>query len=172
MKIKVLSAVLIFSLALNLAVIGTFVYKRYFGPDPRFHPMERMMRGPMFDEMDISNEDRDKIIGLFRDFRDANRGTQLKIRELEDRLVEKIQSKDSDLDAAYEIMEKIGEQRLTLGKKALNQFFKAKTFLTPEQQKHFYRLLMKNRPKRPFGRPPMERFNNRRRMEKPDMREE
>lgn len=167
MKVKVISGVLIFSLALNLAVIGTFVYKRFLGPGPRFHMMDRMDRMQSLMDMDIEEPTKEKIIGLFREFRETNGETLEQIRDLEDELFLSLKGDDANLDKAYGMMEQIGKKRLALGKNVLEQFLKAKSFLSAREQDHFFRMLMKNRPNPRFRRPLEEILKERKnRMEK------
>ncbi len=158
MKVKVMSGVLIFSLAFNLAVIGTFVFKRFLDPEPRFSPRERMERMPFFKGMDFGDTEREKIIELFKEFRKASRETQRSIIELEDQLFETLKDENKDLDQAHKIMEQIGAKKIELGKSALDQFLKAKSFLSPEQQNHFYRML-----KQRLGRKSDGKFKGRKR---------
>ncbi len=162
MKVKVMSGILIFSLALNLAVIGTFVFKRIVGTDAGFHPRNGGMgRGAFFREMDLDDAKREKIIELFKEFRKINKETQEQIMVLKEQLFETLQGDSSDINKSYSIMDKIGNERLALGKSALNQFLKAKSFLSPEQQNHFYRMLMKNKPNKRLRKPAEEIFKDR-----------
>ncbi len=158
MKVKVMSGVLIFSLAFNLAVIGTFVFKQFLDPEPRFSPRERMERMPFFKGMDFGDTEREKIIELFKEFRKTSRETQRSIIELEDQLFETLKDENKDLDQAHKIMEQIGAKKIELGKSALDQFLKAKSFLSPEQQNHFYRML-----KQRLGRKSDGKFKGRKR---------
>jgi len=161
MKVKVISGVLIFSLALNLAVIGTFVYKRFTGPDPHLFPRDRGGRMAFLNDMEIEDAEREKMIELFREFRKINRATQEEITPLEDKLFETLQNDSSDLKEAHEIMKMIGEKKLALSKNTLNHFLKVKSFLTPKQQGHFYRMLIKNSPRSRLRKPKEEIFKDR-----------
>jgi hypothetical protein len=153
MKIKVISGVLIFSLALNLAVIGTFLYRRVLMTDHDFPPKDRIGgRTKFLKDMDLEDEKRTKLIEVFSEFRKTNKETAIQINALEDQLFETLKGESMDVDRAYLIMDQIGEKKLALGKKALDQFIKAKSFLSPEQQDHFYRMLMKGKPNPRFGK--------------------
>ena len=162
MKVKIMSGVLIFSLALNLAVIGTFVFKRFLRPEAHFHPRDMIGRMPFLRDMEIDDAKREKIIELFKAFHETNRETREQIRALEDQLFEILQDESTDLDQAHKIMDKIGEKRLELGKNALIQLVKAKSFLSPRQQDHFYRMLIRQRPN-PGRLPSAEIFKERER---------
>ncbi|KAA3614206.1 MAG: periplasmic heavy metal sensor [Calditrichaeota bacterium] len=161
MKVKIISGLLIFSLALNLAVLGTFIYKRFLDPNPRFYGGGKGGRMQFLKDLDVKDAEREKIVQLFREFREKNQETQEQIRNIEDQLFKILQSDSSDMDQIYSLMDQIGEKKLSLGKNALDQFLKVKSFLSPEQQNHFYKMLMKNRPGSRLRKPPEEIFKDR-----------
>jgi Spy/CpxP family protein refolding chaperone len=152
MKPKVLSIILIFSLALNLAVIGTFIFRKIEpppGPDERFS-FDRE-RPPFFQNMQLDDEQRDAIMKLMHEFRQINRENRQKIFALEDELMQTLHQDDYDSSKTDSLIDKIGQLRMAQSKQAIKHFRKFNKFLSPEQQEHFRRMIME-RPARREGR--------------------
>lgn len=144
MKVKVLSAILIFSLALNLAVIGTFVYHQMNRPERDF-PVDK--HRPFFiRELQLTEDQRREMFMLFRKFRLSNREEMKAISEIEKQLFEEIKADSINQAAIDSLNNLIGERKLALSKRAIDNFIKTKKFLTAEQQDHFLNMLMQQRP--------------------------
>lgn len=147
MNKKVFSIILIFSLALNLAVVGTYIFRKLNPPPERFFPHDPG-RASFFNEMQLDKDQRDKMFKLMHEFRDANRKRMEMIFQLQDELFHTIRSGDADSAKIDSLVNKIGKLRIEQSKKAINHFKKFRKLLTPMQQDHFYRMLMENRPER------------------------
>jgi len=146
MKIKVLSGILIFSLALNLAVLGTFIYRQVDGPN-RFERFgERPFRHPFKGEMELTDEQRDELFNIFSKFRESNREAMKNIHKLEFELDEKMRAENVQIEDVDSLLNSIGALKLAQSKTALQNFLQAKKFLSVQQQEHFLRMLIQNRP--------------------------
>jgi len=144
MKPKLLSGVLIFSLALNLAVVGTFLFHRLNRPD--FPPA--FVRDRFFRALDIPKPKQDKLFSLMKSFRDETRPLQERIFENEKRLIEKVENGTSDSTEINAILDTLASLRLEQSKKAMEHFLKARTFLSPRQQKRLFGMILRMRPPR------------------------
>ncbi len=153
MKPKLLSGILIFSLALNLAVIGTFLYHRFNRPD--FPPS--FGRERFFQKLDIPRPKRDKLFSLMESFRDETRSLQQQIFENEKLLIENVENGKSDSTKINAILDTLASLRLKQSKKAMDHFLKSRSFLTPNQQKRLFEMILRLRPPRGrwMHRPPM-----------------
>jgi len=151
MRPKVLSIILIFSLALNLAVVGTFIFRQIDRPvrpvdGPPFDPD----REPFFEEMNLDDNQRIEMQKLMHEFREFNMGKRQMIFELEDQVMKTLRSEDFDTVKADSLIERIGHLRMEQTKQAIKHFRKFNKFLSPEQQAHFHNMIME----RPVGRHP------------------
>ena len=153
MRVKILVAALIFLIVVNLATIGTYVYlKLAQSSEEERHGMPPGRMPPPIAQL---NEDqRQKIFGLMRGFQEETRNLQLRVRSLEDSTFRLIQETSVERDKVDERLREIAGVRLEISKKAAQKMIEAKSFLTPEQQKHFFDAIMQVRPEHPGGRPP------------------
>ena len=152
MKPKVLAIVLIFSLALNLAVIGTFVFRKIESPPgPDDMPPFNRERPPFFENMQLDDQQRDAMKKLMHEFRQINRENRQKIFNLEDELMQTLRQADFDSSKTDSLLEEIGRLRTAQSKQAIKHFRKFNKFLSPEQQEHFHNMIME-RPFRHEGR--------------------
>jgi Spy/CpxP family protein refolding chaperone len=157
MKNKVILAVIISSLALNLAVVGTFAYNRFFNGQPQLsqHDPENFMP---FKDMNLNKQQRDTMFQLIREFRIATKDERQKINSLENALFDIIPSNEKDSTEIIYLIEQIAERRMQQSIKAINYFKKFKEVLTTEQQEHFLKMIMDRRPdRRRIGRGRTER---------------
>ena len=124
MRPKVLSIILIFSLALNLAVIGTFIFRQIDRPvrpeSPPFDPD----RAPLFEEMNLDDNQRAEMRKLMHEFRQFNMGNRQVIFELEDQVMKTLRSEDFDSLKADSLLEEIGHLRMEQTKQAIKHFRK------------------------------------------------
>ena len=149
MKLKTLTIVLIFSLGLNLAVLGTYIFKKVSSP-PDFFPPEN--RRQFMNELGLDKAQREEMFTMMHEFREKNRAISQEISDLERELFQTIRTEDADSVKINSLIEKIGQMRIARSKRAINHFKKYKQILTTEQQDHFYRMIMEKRPGR-FNRP-------------------
>lgn len=153
MKNKILIAILIFSLAFNFAVIGTFIYKEVVKPDRYKRDghgigFDRKAVLPYFNEMALNDKQRKKMTDLFQEFHESNREVLREISILERKLSQNLRSDENNIAATDSILNKISNLKLKQSKKAINHFTSVKRFLSPRQQEHFFRILMEKRPPR------------------------
>lgn len=155
MKARTLSIILIFSLALNLAVVGTFIFRMIDAPPDSLFPPGGPDKMPFFNEMGLDENQRDEMFRMMHEFRHANRENRRIISKLEHELFQAIRSENADSTQIDQLVERIGQLRIEHSKQAINHFRQYKDFLTPRQQDHFFRMLQEKRPGRKgmnFGR--------------------
>ncbi len=148
MKIKVLIGLLVLLIIVNLAALGSFIFFQSRS-EPKGKPP---FGGPPSGAMDLSREQHRQLRKLMRNFMDEIRPQNEEIRQLESDILELVQQDSVDKDAINRKMQEISAIRLTLSHKAIDQFVEMKTFLSPEQQKHFFHLLMQGKPPHRPGR--------------------
>lgn len=149
MKNKWLKVVLIFSLVLNFAVIGTLIYNKitrdqrsWFAPESEFAP---------FKEMKLDKDQRRIMFELIHDFRSSTREESKQISSLEKELFNAIHTAEFDSAVTSRLIDQISQRRLMQSQKAINYFQKFKKVLSPEQQAHFLRMILEYKPGRGKG---------------------
>lgn len=160
MKGKSLSIVLIFSLALNLAVVGTFIFFKLNRPD-----FER-------ESFNFDKEQKEKMFDNFRELHQLTRDNRKQIDQLENDLQQLLLADSLDSREINLLIDRIGQKKLQLSKLTINHLLDSKAVLTKEQRLHFIKMLMKGG--RRSGRGPLkegDRFNNKRRFGKPQSRD-
>lgn len=150
MNQKLLSGVLIFSLALNLAVIGTFAYHQFSRPDRPPPEFRKERQEHFFRSLNIPEPKRAKLFSLMEAFRDENQPLQERIFAHEKMLVEKIGDGKSNIDEINTVLDTLAALRLKQSKKAIDHFLKARTFLNARQQRKLFEMILRMRP--PEGR--------------------
>ena len=144
MKNKWIVGILIFSLALNLAVIGNFAFRYFSRPDFDFRDgFSRMAYRDGLGQMELDEQQKQKLFDLMRQFHENNREQRMIIRNLEKELMEKITSgsPETEIDS---LLKDISDIKFEQSKKALSRFYETKDFLNPEQQKHILQMFMNN----------------------------
>jgi len=156
---KTLSAVLIFSLALNLAVVGIFIFKKVNQPHFMGPPRE-FQRGlsTFFNEMDLNEKQREVMFSHLSSFREKSQTGEREIIKLEHELFTYIRSEDAQKEKILKLVGKIGELKTAQAEAVIDHFLEFKSVLNVEQQDHFFNMLMEKRPGRhrmgpPNGRP-------------------
>jgi len=150
MNRKVLSGVLIFSIALNLAVIGTFLYHRFRGPGYPPPEFGKEVQGRFFRNLDIPLPKKEKLFTLMKSFRDESRPLQERIYSNEKHLIEQIENEESSREEINTTLDTLAALRLRQSQKAINHFLKARAFLSPPQQRRLFEMILRMRP--PMGR--------------------
>ena len=146
MKNKWIVGIMIFSLSLNLAVIGNFAYRYFNKPDYNFR--DRFNRGLQREGsmgLELNEEQRSKLFELMRSFHENNREQRIVIRQLEKELLDKITS-GSPKPEIDTLLKNISDIKFEQSKKALLRFYETKSFLNPEQQKRILQMFMHNQP--------------------------
>ena len=164
MKTKILVGVLLFLIVVNLASIGTYLYQRYTAePSEGMGFMPGGMGGPPFGRgqspmMELSGEQRQRMMELFRTFHEDTKDLHVKIRSLEERTFDLLQQESVPMEQVDRNLEELSGLRLEGSRRATQNLMKAKAFLTPEQQGMFYGALIQARPRPgtggPMGGPP------------------
>lgn len=153
MKIKLLVGALIFLIVINLVTIGTFIYLQFNEKEEgrfKFRSQDSLMIPPFLHPDEIGEkltiEQKEKLFGLFNNFRKESEDTQLKIQEVQDELIEILRSETFNEDEVNEQLNEIAQLRLEISIKAVSNLKKAKSFLSPEQFENFLHAIMQFRP--------------------------
>jgi Spy/CpxP family protein refolding chaperone len=151
MKIKLLVGVLVLLILINLATIGTHLYLRFFrhegGPPGHLLPPGHMP--PMMEQM--SEEQRHKLFALMDSFHEETDGLRKHTGELEGEAFKLLQQNPVQQEKVDAKLKELADVRLEISRKAVEKMIEAKSFLTPEQQQHFFDAVMSGRPP---GQPP------------------
>lgn len=149
MKIKVLVGALIFLIIINLATIGSYVYiqmRHHHAPyGERFQPP---FAGPPLRgmEMGLDRRQRHELMRLLEELGDSTETLRGQVGNIEKEIFDLLQQEPVPTVQIEERMQQIADLRLQMSRRALAMFVKSKQFLTPEQQRHFYRMLINARP--------------------------
>ena len=153
MKIKLLVSALVFLIVINLVTIGTFTYLHFNEKEEgrfKFRSQDSLMIPPFLHPGEIGEEltieQKEKLFGLFNNFRKESEDTQLKIQEVQDELIEMFRSETFNEDEVNEQLNKMAQLRLEISKKAVSNVMEAKSFLSPEQFENFLHAIMQFRP--------------------------
>jgi Spy/CpxP family protein refolding chaperone len=132
---------------MNLAAVAAFLLWRSNAQDdrgfrgPGFRP-PFMERGPH----GLESEEREQFMTLIHDFRDETRDLRDRAVELEEEIVEQMQRERVDRAAVDSLLKEVSAVRLEISERATDKMIDAKEFLTPRQQKMFYRAILGARP--------------------------
>ncbi len=151
MKMKILVGVLVFLILINLATIGTHLYLRFFhhGAEPPGHMPPPGHLPPMLEQM--NEEQRHKLFALMDSFHDETDGLRKHTDEIEGETFKLLQENPVQHDKVDAKLKELADARLEISRKAVGKMIEAKSFLTPEQQQHFFDAVMSGRP---AGLPP------------------
>jgi len=167
MKIKLLIAALVLLIAINLGTLGSYLYVQYFKPK-KPSPVEMFGR-PHFPaerrpDLGLKKEQREKLRNLLMEFAEETQSLRRQVMELEQETFLLMQQTPVPMDTVDQRLQEISDIRLQIMKKAIKKMIHAKSFLTPEQQHHFFKAITFLRPglhegRRPSGgRPPKPDF--------------
>ena len=157
MKLKILIGILVFLILVNLATIGTFVYMRFTHQrPPEFFGGrgEGPPPGPPFIG-DLNEDQRERMHQLMEGFRSATSEKRKQLDELDRSLFSLLQQNPVNHDSLEARLKQVDGLRLDISRAAMENLIKAKEFLTPVQQEHFFHMIMQSRPAFPGRRPPM-----------------
>jgi uncharacterized membrane protein len=104
--------------------------------------------------MRLDREQRHQLRNLLREFQQENTDIRNEIWELERTTFDLLQQENIPQNQVNENLKKLSDYRLKLMTAAVEKMIKAKSFLNPEQQKHFFDFIMESRPAPTFGREP------------------
>lgn len=162
MKLKIWIGVLVFLILVNLATIGSFIYFQ-MNDHPRHNPA--FSGRPPSEIFHIDREKRRQLFDLFRKYREETREQEQEVHKKEQELFDLLQQNPTPMDQVEEKIQEITQLRAIVGHKMVEAMIEAKTFLTPEEQRHFFNAMLRARPgkfekhrpgfKRGGPRPPM-----------------
>ena len=152
MKLKVLVGVLVFLIVLNLATIGTFLYMHFTRPElpptadgPGFPPRDHAsMRKPWLHQ--LPSEDREALVGLLDELRLETEDLRTKMRDLEDRVFDLMQSDPVPVARVDSLLAEISQTRLEISRIATRKLIEAKGVLPPEEERIFFDAILQARP--------------------------
>ncbi len=143
MKLKILIGALVFLILVNLATIGSFIYFQ-MNDRPRHKP-GFSGRAPS-EIFQIDREKRRQLFDLFRKYREETREQEQEIRTKEQELFDLLQQNPTPMARVEEKIQEISQLRAAVGHKMVEAMIEAKTFLTPEEQRHFFNAMLHARP--------------------------
>jgi Spy/CpxP family protein refolding chaperone len=154
MKIKILIGILILLIAINLGTLGSYLYVQFVKGD-RAPDFERSPRPPFArpdrSEMRLDREQREKLRDLLGEIYRESMPLRKKLWDVEKHTFELLQQDPAPMEDIDKNLKEIADLRLGMIRIAISKMQKAKTFLTPEQQEHFFKAIMMARPG--FGEP-------------------
>lgn len=167
MKIKLLITALILLIAINLGTLGSYLYIQFFKTE-KPSPTE-MFRRPHFPpggrpDLGLKKEQRDQLRNLLMEFIHETESLRSQVMELEQKIFLLMQQTPAPVDTVDRMLQEISDIRLQLMQRAIKKMIYAKSFLTPEQQHHFFKAMTFSRPgmhegrRFPGGRPPRPDF--------------
>lgn len=152
MKLKILIGALVFLIVVNLATLGSYIYFRIqHTPPPLIERFPPFGGGPPHWEghsdvrLDLTPEQRRQLQSLIREFQEESRELRFKKMGDEERLMELLQADTLDTNVIEQTIQQISEEQFEIRRIAIRKLVKARTFLTPNQQKRFYLSLIRGR---------------------------
>lgn len=157
MKTKFLVGILVFLIVVNVATLGTYLYLRFIAPqEPDFGSPEL---GPPPAMMDLDPDAREQLRDVMMEFRQEARPLQEQITQAEDSIALLLAQDPVPTDAMERLFKRIADIRVSINRMAVQRLVQAKSFLTPEQQRVFFRAILEARPRMGprggFGRGPL-----------------
>jgi len=155
MKLRTWVVVLSFLMVMNLTAVVAFLFMRSHEPDDRGF-RGRGSRGPFMERgpHGFESEERERLMTLIHDFRTETGDLRDRAKGLEDEIMEQLQRERVDRVAVDSLLKEISAVRLEISEEATGKLIEAKEFLTPRQQKMFYRAILGARPgEGPPGKP-------------------
>jgi len=167
MKIKILLAVLILLIAVNLGTLGSYLYMEFIRK-PQAMEWQRMPREHFLPadrrEFRLDREQRENLRYLLREIHQESQPLRKKLWETERATFALLQQDTLPMAQIDRNLHQMAELRIEMIRIAILKMQKAKTFLSPEQQEHFFNAIMMARPgfpdsrKEMMGRPPRPDF--------------
>ncbi len=152
MKLKILIGALIFLIVVNLATLGSYIYFRIqHAPPPLMERFPPFRGGPPHWEehpdvrLNLTPEQRHQLRSLILEFQEESRELRFKKMRDEEKLMELLQADTLDTKVIEQTIHQISEDQFEIRRIAIRKLVKARTFLTPNQQKRFYLSLIRGR---------------------------
>ncbi len=154
MKIKILVAVLVFLIVLNLVVLGHYIYYQILEPSRlTYRPHAEMMRMPQT-RLHLDKEQRKRMLELRRKFQAESEPLRLEIIRLRGEIAEQLTAERVDWEKIDRNLQEIGRLQAEIEKKALHMLLNTRQFLKPDQIGIIYRWMTSSmRHHHPQGRP-------------------
>ncbi len=155
MKLKLLIGVLLFLIVLNLATIGTFMYKQWKQEDTNWAPRAER-RPPVGNRKSgemrtLKPEKRQVLRRLLEEFREETGELRDEIGRKEIEVFALLQRETVPRDSLNVVLEQLSDLRLEIGRRATDKLIEAKVHLDPRQQRMFFRLILMSRPDHDSG---------------------
>jgi len=148
-KLKLLISVLLFLIVLNLATIGTFMYKQWKQEDTYRAPhAERQLhsRSRRSGEMRTLNPEKRQVLRrLLKELHEETENLQDEISRKQIEAFALLERETVPRDSLNMVLEQVSELRLEISRRATDKLIKAKVHLDPNQQKMFFRLILMSR---------------------------
>lgn len=144
MKTKVLVGALLFLIVLNLATLGTWLYVRFVGPpeQPRLS-----VGGPPALMRQLDEATQEKLREVMMSFRDDVMPLQRQVRRAEDSVALLLQQDPVPVKTIHGLLRRIADLRTSVSERAVERLVATKSFLTPEQQRMFFRAVIDAQPR-------------------------
>jgi Spy/CpxP family protein refolding chaperone len=167
MKTKLLIAALVLLIAINIGTLGSYLYFQFFQKRPS--EFAEFRNRPPFPpegrpDLHLEKEQREQLRALLKEFNQETQPLRKQLMEMEQALFLLMEKTPIPMEEIDPKLEEISEIRLQIMRAALKKMMNAKSVLTPEQQRHFFRAMLLSRPgfhegRRPTGgRPPQPDF--------------
>lgn len=146
MKTKVLVGALLFLIVLNLATLGTWLYVRFMAP-PDMPPTP--VGGPPELMRMLDDSARLRLQSVMISFRNDVMPLQRQARSVEDSIAAFLQLDPVPVDAVRRLLRRAADLRTAISERAVERLVATKKFLTPEQQRMFFRAVLDAQPRGP-----------------------
>lgn len=148
MKTKVLVGALAFLFILNLATVGTWLYVRWAGPSSE---STLPVGGPPELMRELDETTRQQLRAVMVDFRREVMPLQHEVRSAEDSIALLLQQDPVSVPSIRIALRRVADLRTEISLRAVERLVATKKFLTPDQQRIFFRAIMDARPRGPRG---------------------
>jgi uncharacterized membrane protein len=145
-KLKLLIGILLFLIALNLATIGTFLYKqwKHSAPHPQQEKSSQIRRSERMRSLDP--EKRQVLRRLLEEFHEETGDLRDEIGRMEIEAFALLEREVVPRDSLDMVLEQLSGLRLAISRRATDKLIEAKIHLDPRQQKMFFRMILMSRP--------------------------
>ena len=152
MKVKILVGILVLLITINLGTLGSYLYFRWIHID-RTPPAGARFRSsferPERSKIKLEREQRVQLRQLLGDYHNESDSLRKEMWETENELFSLLHQTRIPMDSVNAALEKISDIRLRISQLAVKKMIAAKSFLTLEQQRHFFNMILQSRPDRP-----------------------
>jgi Spy/CpxP family protein refolding chaperone len=150
MKLKIWITVLAFLTIVNAVALGTFLFVHFtqgpVAPELRRPGFRRTLGEGRSPGLRFRSEEREQLKTLMHDFRSETRDLRRQAHAIENEVFDQMQEDPVDRAAVDSLLDELSVVRLEISKKATENLLEAKEFLSPQQQKTFYRAILGERP--------------------------